>query len=67
MSNQECLDDQDEFYDANIWGQPGVGKGAIIKALYPNVLELKVSVIDIADINGLPNVPHKGELYEPLR
>jgi hypothetical protein len=55
------LDDCDEFFPkAVLWGEPSIGKGAAIRK-FPNVIEMRMSVIDIADIRGLPTVPHKGE------
>lgn len=62
MSPTPLLDDRDEFYpECWMLGEPGTGKGARIRELFPNVIELRVSAIDIADLRGLPIVPHEGE------
>lgn len=61
MSQSPLLDDVDEFEPkCCLFGHPGIGKGALVRQLFPNVIEMRLSAIDIADIRGVPEVPHEG-------
>lgn len=61
--NSTPLDDKDEFHKPIlVFGSPGVGKSALIRRMFPNAVEFKMSpMLELGDFIDLPVVPHGGD------